>query len=194
MTILRRALAGLGAVVLCALAMWFTSVKPHLVARLQTPLLAHGHVGAVVDNRVFSVKVDRMDVASGIVKHDSLRGDRRMTTPGIFVIVYVSAKSNLKPLQLGHARLETPGGLSYDETGRSDIFTSDASLEPMLWRSTFYVFEIPKDRLAGARFVVGQSDLVNNLSAETAVDLGLTASRTARLLTGPPTDYALKSS
>lgn len=194
MTVLQRVLSGLASVALGALAMWFTSVKPHLVARLQTPLLAQGRLGTVVDNRVFSVKVDRVDVASGIVKHDSLSADRRMTTPGIFVITYVSAKSDLKPLRLGHARLSTRGGLSYDETGRTEILTPDASLEPMLWRSTYYVFEIPKDRLAGARLIVGQSDLIDNLSAQTAVDLGLTPSRTARLLAAPPTDYALTSS
>jgi hypothetical protein len=135
-----------------------------------------------------------VDIASGLVKHDALSGDRRMTTPGIFVIAYLSAKSRLKPLQLGHVQLATRGGLSYDEAGRTDIFTTDASLEPMLWRSAFYVFEIPKDRLAGARLRVGQSDLVDNLSAESEIDLGLTAGRAAQLLAHPVADYALKSS
>jgi hypothetical protein len=194
MTIMQRVLSAVAAVALCALAMWFTDVKPHLVARLQTPLLAGGRIGTVVDNRVFSVKVDRVDVASGILKTDVISGDRRMATPGIFVIVYVSAKSNMKPLRLGNIRLATRGGLSYDDSGRTEILTPDASLEPMLWRSTFYVFEIPKDRLAGARLIVGQSDLINNLSAESAVDLGLTADRAAGLLAHPATDYTLRSS
>jgi hypothetical protein len=194
MTILQRVLSTVAAVALCALAMWFTDVKPHLVARLQTPLLAGGRTGTVVDNRVFSVKVDRVDAASGILKKDVLSGDRRMTTPGVFLIVYVSAKSDMKPLRLGHVRLATRGGFAYDESGRTEIFTPDASLEPMLWRSTFYVFELPKDRVAGARLIVGQSDLINNLSAESAVDLGLTADRTARLLAKPATDYTLRSS
>ncbi|MFL6053877.1 MAG: hypothetical protein ACJ72W_13320 [Actinoallomurus sp.] len=194
MTILQRALSAVAAVALCALAMWFTDVKPHLVARLQTPLSADSRIGTVVDNRVFTVRVDRVDVASGIRKEDVLSGDRRMATPGIFVIVYVSAKSDVKPLRLGHVRLATRGGISYDESGRTDIITLDPSLEPMLWRSTFYLFEIPKDRLAGARLIVGQSDLINNLSAESAVDLGLTAGRAAGLLAHPATDYTLKSS
>jgi hypothetical protein len=193
MTILRSALSGAGALVLCALAMWFTDVKPHLVARLQKPLVTEGRLGTVVENRVFSVKVDRVDVAGGLVKHDSLGGDRRMTTPGIFVIAHVSAKSIRKPLRLGHARLATRGGVFYDEAGRTDILTPDASLEPMLWRSTFYVFEIPKDRLAGARLSIGQSDLIDNLTAISEIDLGFTTDRAARLL-AHPTDYTLTSS
>jgi hypothetical protein len=193
MTILRRALAGTGALVLCALAMWFTAVKPHLVAGLQRPLVTKGRVGTVIENRVFSLKVDRVEVAGGLVKQSSLSGDRRMTTPGIFVVTHISAKSAMKPLRLGHARLVTRGGVLYDETGRSEILTSEASLEPMLWRSAFYVFEIPKDRLAGARLSIGQSDLIDNLSAVSEIDLGFTPDRAARLL-AHPADYTLPSS
>ncbi|MFL6055263.1 MAG: hypothetical protein ACJ72W_20515 [Actinoallomurus sp.] len=53
------------------------------MARLQTPLSADSRIGTVVDNRVFTVRVDRVDVASGIRKEDVLSGDRRMATPGI---------------------------------------------------------------------------------------------------------------
>lgn len=190
MRILQRVVSGAAVVALFALAMWFTDVEPHLVAKEQNPIITQGHVGAVVENRVFTVKVDRVDVASGIVKDDG----RRMPTPGIFVMVHLSAKSNIKPMRLGHVRLVTRGGLSYDDSGRVDIITPDPPLEPMLWRSLFYVFEIPKDRLAGARLVVGQSDLINNLSAESQVDLRIGADKAAQMLAHPSTDYALKPS
>jgi hypothetical protein len=194
MTALRRGASGLCAVALFALAMWFTNVKPHIDGKQQNPLITKGHIGAVVANRVFSVKVGRVDVASALVQHDSLKGDRRLSTPGIFVIAYLDAMSNRKPLDLGHVRLATRGGLSYSETGRTDISSDSGSFEPMLWRPAFFVFEIPKDRLAGTRLIVGQSDLVNNLSAETEVDLGLDDRRAAQLLVHPPADYALTSS
>lgn len=189
MKVLTRLVSGACVLALFALAMWFTNVKPHLDGKLQHPLIDHGRIGQVAGNRVFSVKVTRVDVASSIVKLNS-----RMSTPGIFVIVSLSAKSNSEPLDLGHIRLVTRGGVSYDESGRTRIATLSDSLEPMLWQSQQHVFEIPKDRLAGARFVAGQDQIINNLSAETEIDLGLGDGRAARLLARPTADFALKPS
>jgi hypothetical protein len=191
--VLTRGASGVCVLALFALAMWFTNLKPHLDGKLQHPLIGHGRIGQVTGNRVFSVKVTRVDVASAVVKDQTPR-DLRMYTPGIFVIVTLNARSNREPLQLGHIRLVTRGGVSYDETGRTRIPDLPGSLEPLLWRSQQYVFEIPKDRLAGARFVAGQDGILNNLSAETEIDLGLSHAEASRLLARPVTDFALKPS
>jgi hypothetical protein len=47
----------------------------------------------------------------------------------------------------------------------------------MIWRKVMVTFEIPENRLAGARLVVGEGGLLTQLTAETAVDLGFTPAK-----------------
>ena len=192
MTLLRKAVAAVLTVGLMAAAMWLYTFKPHLEDRQQHPLMTHGRLGAVVDNRDFSVKVIRVDVASAITKPDVLAKPTVMRSLGIFVIVQAQIKSNKKPFQAGHIRLETRGGVEYDVSGRAAIPDSDNEYQPMLWGPAQYVFEIPKDRLAGARLVVGSAALQNELSAETNVDLDLGGAKGARLAAHPAASYVLK--
>jgi hypothetical protein len=83
--------------------------------------------------------------------------------------------------------------VSYEETGRSEIPGENDQYEPMMWMPATYVFEIPKDRLAGVRLIMGESGLLNNLSAETQVDLGIDGGRAARLAAHPAPAYVLKT-
>jgi hypothetical protein len=189
----RKVGAGLLTAGLLALAMWLYTFKPHIEAKAQSPITTHGRIGAVVDNREFSVKVDRVDVASSITK-SSFPKPEVMPSLGLFVIVHLNIKSNHKPFQPGHVRLVTRGGVAYDESGRASISTFNGGYEPMLWAPATYVFEVPKDRLAGARLVVGQSALLDQLSAETSVDLGIDAGRAKQLSTRPAATYTLKTS
>jgi hypothetical protein len=189
----RRVVAGLLTAGLLALAMWLYTFKPHIQAKAQDPITTSGRIGAVVDNRDFSVKVDRVDVARSITK-SSFPTPKVMRSPGLFMIVHLNIKSNQKPFQAGHVRLITRGGVTYDETGRAAISAfGDGDHEPMLWAPTTYVFEIPPDRLAGARLVVGGSALLNQLSAETSVDLGISGSEAAQLSAHPAATYTLKT-
>jgi hypothetical protein len=189
----RKVVAGLLTAGLLALAMWLYTFKPRIEARAQNPITTQGRIGAVVDNRDFSVKVDKVDVASSITK-SAFPTPEVMPSLGLFVIVHLNIKSNHKPFQPGHVRLVTRGGVSYDESGRASIWTVNSGYQPMLWAPATYVFEVPKDRLAGARLVVGQSALLNQLSAETSVDLGIDADRAKQLSTHPATTYTLKTS
>ncbi|GAA0366916.1 hypothetical protein NE235_03015 [Actinoallomurus spadix] len=196
MTLLRRVGAGVVAAALLGVSMWLTYVTPHLDVRLLDPIPNHGHAGKVVSNRVFSVRVDRVDVARSIVtRTDALdpRKNRRITTSGIFVIVYLGVRSNQKPVGLGRVRLTTRAGLHYAESGRDGLVTKNSGIfEPMLWGNASYVFEIPRDQLKGAHLIVGQSDPLNQLSAEADVDLGIGAAPAGRLLAHPPDDYKLR--
>jgi hypothetical protein len=188
-----RLLSGIVSLGLLAAAMWLYGFKPHLKAGMQNPIAAKGRIGATVGNRVFSVKVDRVDVASGIVKPDILSTPAPVPSLGVFVIVYLQIRSNEKPFDPGHVHLATRGGLSYDESGRPDLATVNGDYQPMLWRKATYVFEIPKDRLAGSRLVVGQSDLMTQFSAATDVDLGIGDGAARRLLAHPSPGYVLKT-
>lgn len=192
MTLARKAVSGVLTAGLLALAMWLYTFKPHLEAGVQNPITTSGRAGEVVANRVFSVKVGKIDVAGSLTK-PGFPKSVVMPTPGLFLIVQLDIKSNRKPFQPGHVRLVTRGGVSYDESGRTAVFTSDDTYQPMLWAPATYIFEIPKDRLAGARLIVGESALLNQFSAETSVDLGIDGARAARLSAHPAPTYELKT-
>jgi hypothetical protein len=189
----RKVVAGLLTAGLMALAMWLHTFKPHIQARAQDPITTNGRIGAVVANRDFSVKVDRVDVARSITK-SSFPKPKVMPSIGLFMIVNLNIKSNQKPFQAGHVRLVTRGGVAYGETGRPAIsaFGND-DYQAMLWSPATYIFEIPPDRLAGARLVVGGSALLDQLSAETSVDLGINGDRAAQLKAHPAATYTMKT-
>jgi hypothetical protein len=188
-----KVVSGVVSVALMGAAMWLYTFKPHLQARMQTPLAARGHIGAVVGNRVFSVKVDKVDVATAVTRQDVLSTPKPMPSLGIFVIVNAEIKSNEKPFQPGNVRLATRGGLSYDESGRTAIPTVSSDFQPMLWGKAMFVFEIPKDRLAGARLVVGEQQLMLQLSAQADVDLGIDDGEAKQLLAHASGSYVLKT-
>jgi hypothetical protein len=188
-----RAVTGALAVALMAAAMWLYGLKPHLQARMQNPIRSTGRAGAVVDTSDFSVKVDKVDVATAIAKTSFGDKPKIMPSLGIFVIVNLEIKSNRKPFDPGHVHLMTRGGVSYDESGRADVLSLNNGYQPMLWAPATYVFEIPKDRLAGARLVVGQTALLDQLSAQADVDLGIGHAAAERLIAHASSAYVLKS-
>jgi hypothetical protein len=188
----RKLVAGLLTAALMALAMWLYTFKPHIEAGLQEPITSSGRVGSVVTNPVFSVKVRKVDVARSITKSSFLK-PQVMPSIGLFLVVQLDIRSNKKPFAPGHVRLATRGGVSYAESGRAALPTINGDFQPLLWAPVTYVFELPKDRLAGARLIVGQSALLNQLSAETSVDLGIDDQRAAQLGAHPAATYTLKT-
>jgi hypothetical protein len=179
-------------VALMAAAMWLYDRKPHLKAGALHPLLTEGSIGSVVTTRDFSVKVGGVVVAAAIQKPD-FPTPQVMKTPGLFLIVQAQDRSERRPFTPGHVRLVTRGGVAYQESGRAALPSAGDTLQPMLWTPVTYIFEIPKDRLAGARLVVGEADLLNQLSGETDVDLRIDADRAAQLSAHPTPTYALKT-
>jgi hypothetical protein len=192
MSAARKAVSGVLTAALMALAMWLYTFKPHIEARIQDPITSSGRIGSIVANRDFSVKVGKVDVASSITKSSFLKPEV-MPSIGVFLIVQLDIKSNKKPFQPGHVRLATRGGVSYTESGRPALPSINGDFQPMLWAPATYIFEIPRDRLAGARLIIGRIALLNQLSAETSVDLGIDGARAAQLSAHPATTYTLKT-
>lgn len=188
----RKSVSAVLTAALMVLAMWLYTFKPHLQADLQKPIAGSGRIGSVVANDVFSVKVDKVDVARSITA-SSFPKPEVMPSLGLFVIVHLQIKSNKKPFTPGHIRLTTDGGLSYDESGRARLPSVNNDYQPMLWAPATFIFEIPPDRLAGARLIVGESTLLNQLSAETAIDLGMHGERAARLSAHPASTYTVNT-
>ena len=193
MTVLRKVASAVAATALLALATWFAYVEPHLDADLQDPIPNHGAAGHVVSNRVFSVVVDRVDVARSLATGFASDDKPASPTPGIFVIVYLRARSKRQPMTLGHVRLTTRDGLHYAESGRVSVLTKNSdTVEPMLWTKATYLFELPKDQLAGLHLIVGQADLLNQLSAEADIDLRISTADARRMLAHPADDYRIR--
>lgn len=188
-----KAVTGLVAAALLAGTMWLHDLKPRLEDRMRRPIAAHGRAGEVVGNSVFSVHVDQVDVATGIARTSFGSAPETIPSLGVFLIVHLRVRSNHKPFMPGHVRLATRGGVTYGESGRSDIRSLNDTYQPMLWGPAVYVFEIPRDRLAGARLLVGQIDLMDQLSAQTDVDLSIDDARAARLLAHPSPAYVVKT-
>jgi hypothetical protein len=176
----RRVTSALVAAGLCAGAMWLWKIKPDLTTNLLNPLQTSGRIGEVVRNDTFSVRVERYDVAGSITREFGSGGAQR--TEGVFLYVQLRAKAEKEPFTMGHARLETRDGLTYQEGSRIGITTkAKETYEPMLWGKGTLLFELPKDQLAGARVVVGEGELLNQLSAESVIDLGIDEAKAAQL-------------
>jgi hypothetical protein len=193
--VLTRLAAAVTGVGLLGLAMWFYTIQPELRAHATDPIRTTGTMGEEVVNPVFSLKAERVDVARSLKTSSSLLARPDIGTDGVFVIVHLRVKSNSEPFRLQSPHLETPGGYRYgsaDRIGLSDAVAS--SYEPLIWDDAVLTFEIPPGRLAGARLVVGEFRLLRQLSAETAVDLGIDRAEAARLVRAAPEGYELRRS
>lgn len=186
MNVLIRVGAGIIGAALLVVAMVLYTIKPDLEATSLDPIRTTGAIGEEITTPVFTVKAGRVDVAKS-VKSGGILG-QQVRTDGIFVIVQLQAKSNKEPFRMNYVRLETPGGFSYDSSDRTGVFAA-TDLEPLIWSKAVETFEIPKDRLAGARLVVRDLSLLPELSAEIAVDLGITETKAAAMIGSAPEGY-----
>jgi hypothetical protein len=192
MTAARAVVSAVVAAALCAAAMWLWRLQPDLEANSMNPLRTYGRIGAVVTNDAFSVRIDRYDVAASITTTSLSAGAH--VADGLFLVVHFQARAERRPFTMKNVRLETRDGRTYDEGGRIGVLTKpDGTYQPMLWGSGTLVFEVPKDRLAGASVVIGQAQgtLVNSLSAENVIDLDIDEAKAAQLATRPAANYQL---
>ncbi|QKW33597.1 hypothetical protein HUT06_05775 [Actinomadura sp. NAK00032] len=191
--VLLRGGAGLGGTVLLAGAMWLHSVRPEVRATELDPIRTGGTVGEKVETRDFTVRVDGVDAARSLEPDLALSGRPPVGTDGVYLVVRLSAMAAREPLQLRTAELETPGGYTF----RVDPRPSDASVkqpmyQPMIWASTKFVFELPKERVEGAHLVVGTGGLLPQLSSAADIDLGLDEEKAARLVGGAAERYKVR--
>lgn len=186
MTWLRRAGAAVVSVALFALAMWVYQQEPRVLAHDTQPLRSSGRIGQTVSTAAFRFRVDGVVVARSIV-NGTLAPDERITTQGVFVIVKYHGMGQRKPYNVLRTRLES-GAYEFSASGRTKVTCDHSSLdfEPMMWSAGSACFEIPDNRLAGARLVIGSFD---QLSSEVAIDLGIDHAEAARLTSHPVAGY-----
>jgi hypothetical protein len=189
MTAARKVISAVVATVLCGVAMWLWQLYPDLQTKSMDPMRTYGRIGKVITNDTFSIRIDRYDVATSITKPFATTAQ---VTDGIFLVVHLHAKAEHEPYTMGHARLETRDGLSYDEGGRIGVSAdAEETYQPMLWSPGSLLFEIPKNQLAGARVVIGAAPILNQLSAESVIDLGIDGAKAAQLTARPLAGYQL---
>ncbi|MQY04461.1 hypothetical protein [Actinomadura macrotermitis] len=172
--VLVRGGAGVLGAALLAGAMWLHTVRPRAEARVLEPIRSEGRVGEVVANREFSVRVERVTAARALARAVPRRRTPPVRTDGVYVIVRARATSGREPVRLQTARLVTAKGNTYWKADRPDAAApSEPILQPLLWSPVTWVFEVPRDQVAGARLLVGTGGLLPQLSAAAEIDLGL---------------------
>lgn len=154
--------------------------------RMMRPISTAGTIGREVRTNAFDLKVDRVTAGRSLAEKNGVSDDRERTS-GLFVLVWAELTGTDKPVRLGTAYLRTADGHRYDTTDAMGFGSLDeAGSEPGLTRYGAIGFELPPDRLAGARLVVGPVLGDNRLGSQADVDLGLTPAATRRLVAQAP--------
>ncbi|MEO3797082.1 hypothetical protein ABGB14_43365 [Nonomuraea sp. B10E15] len=152
---------------------------------LNLPLTYVGDKGEDVDAKRFTVRVDSY-VSAKSIQNDS---NETIGTDHLFLVVNASAKSSLKPYKLGQPVLMTEDGKKFSATDRVDSSQtlSNVWVQPDIWVSGRYFFEVPASALPGARvvFAMPQTFIVESYQPEVEVDLGLDEAAARKLAASP---------
>ncbi|TDC83602.1 hypothetical protein E1292_49830 [Nonomuraea deserti] len=155
------------------------------------PLTYVGDKGEDVDAKRFTVRVDSYLTAKSITSVT----DKTIGTDHLFLVVNASAKSSLKPYKLGQPVLMTEDGKKFSATDRVDSSQtlSNVWVQPDIWVSGRYFFEVPASALPGARVVFGmpQAFIVESYQPEVEVDLGLDEEAARKLAASPQDVYSM---
>jgi hypothetical protein len=162
----------------------------HLTANETSARVTYaGAKGEAVDAKRFTARLDSFAVAKSIQS-----SSKTISTDNVFVIVSASAKSSLKPYHLGQPTLLTADGRKFEATDRVDTSAtlSDTWVQPDIWVSGRFFFEVPASVLAGARVVVGLPPgiLVEPYQPEVELDLGLDEEAARKLTASPQAVYS----
>ncbi|MFG1696755.1 hypothetical protein [Nonomuraea sp. NPDC049309] len=193
----RRRNAGTGAVgVIAGLAMLTAAVLLQTKAlgegAMSDPLSYTGTKGEAVDARRFTVRLDSFTTARKIKKSDT----ETIETGNLFLIVKASAKSSMKPYHLGQPDLLTADDKRFAATDRVDRQQTMANVwvQPDIWVSGSFFFEIPPDALPGARVVFKlppQAGPQEPYRPEVEIDLGLDEAGARKLADSPQDVYSI---
>ncbi|MFI7641067.1 hypothetical protein [Nonomuraea sp. NPDC049400] len=153
------------------------------------PLTYTGVKGEAVDARRFTVRLDSFTAARSLQSSGSTLG-----TDNLFLIVNASAKSSREPYHLAQPVLLTADGKRFSATDRvnSDLTLAATWVQPDIWVSGRFYFEVPPSVLPGARVVFGlpNKTLVESYQPEVEVDLGLDEEGARKLAASPQDVYS----
>ncbi|RCG31746.1 hypothetical protein DQ384_09410 [Sphaerisporangium album] len=154
---------------LVALAVGAAAVYAHTFVmnkdQLDAPLTTTAAPGAVAETGRFSVRLDDVVAASSLslittgtdpdTGGTTIENSTAIRTHDLFVVATVSATSPKDPTWLPDAWLRTRDGIEYAATDRTgQAFTPPRPVQNGWWTSLEYVFEVPREAVAGASIVV----------------------------------------
>lgn len=181
-------------------------------SRAYGPFVKDGRIGRTVAEPRFTIRVERVETAATIaVPATKYEKARIIPANGVFLSVLATVEARHRPLLVADALLHTRYGDYYptDKFGGGGGLTrpvvtplSYQRVEPGMPRLGAYVFDVPRDALANARFSVSDRDGFGapfgfyredpvRFSAEVRVDLGIDAADARRLLRAPVSGYRL---
>ncbi|MFI7134926.1 hypothetical protein ACIBQ1_55330 [Nonomuraea sp. NPDC050153] len=183
-----RLLSVIVGLVLLGGAVWLQTL--HMTeGEISDPLTYTGAKGEIVDARRFSLRLDSIVAAKSIQSSMTTIG-----TDGVFLIVNVSARSSLKPYHLAQPVLLTADGKRFDATDRvnNDLTMAMSWMQPDIWRSGRFFFEVPPSALPGAHVEFGLNEgfVVEPYQPEVEVDLGLDDEGARKLVASPQDVYS----
>lgn len=159
------------------------------------PITTSGSLGETVDTGDFQLTVERVRVTHALTFDDGFATSPPVRTKGVWVVLTATVVGGTTPVTYDNAHLETPDGYEYELSGRTDsslTLTDDVRIGPGIARRGAIVFELPPDRLEGARLRLGPASLSSRLGPEALVDLELDAATAERLVDTAPKRIALK--
>ncbi|GAA0947311.1 hypothetical protein [Nonomuraea longicatena] len=171
-----------------AVALQTTGLTPN---EISAPVTSVGGMGEVVDTGRFSVRVDAVETAKAVETETK-------TVPAgqLFLVVSAAATSATEPVHLDKARLLTASGEIFDATDKvlSSRNLHEPWVQPGMWTSGYFVFEVPASALSGARVVMSLPTqvIVEPYAPEAEIDLGLDAAAAKRLAAEPKDVYSLR--
>ncbi|WP_405144295.1 hypothetical protein OG589_41420 [Sphaerisporangium sp. NBC_01403] len=174
------------AVVGLALVCAAVYVQTHVLTTDQRrePLTVSGGMHQELRTSHFSARLERVEFARS-VRVKKKYGTEDATPDEVFLIAKVGLTAPRRPLRLT-AHLVTADGLSFEPTDRVDLSATlgDKDIQPGWWRSGFYFFDIPADKVAGARVVVAEPATLfgTDFMPETAMDLGLDQAKARQMI------------
>ncbi|MER7505895.1 hypothetical protein AB0L05_31465 [Nonomuraea pusilla] len=155
------------------------------------PLTYTGGKGETVDAGRFTLRLDGFSVAKAVRTGIG----KTVETDDLFLVVNAAAKSSLKPYHLAQPVLLTADDKRFAATDRVEALQTLASkwVQPDIWVSGSFFFEIPASALPGARVVFGLPPevVVEPYRPEVEIDLGLDEEAARKLAAAPQDVYSL---
>ncbi|PRX99773.1 hypothetical protein [Allonocardiopsis opalescens] len=156
---------------------------------LVEPLSYSGDAGERVHAGSFSVLVNQVAATGQIADASDLGEPEPKDTQGVWLVIVMAMSSTSTPLNIVSPVIVTDDGYEYAATQRvfNTIANHSAPFQPGIPQAGAMAFELPPERLPGARLRFSTSEGIDDrLAGQVEIDLGIDAARAAELTENAP--------
>lgn len=163
----------------------------------RAPFHVLGRLGEAVRGRDFAVMVEKVELARAL-HLDAGSGDppQRRDTYGVWLVAHLRVDALQEPFRFRRAELRTGDGTLYEADDRridSSYLVSGVEIAPGLPERGIVVFELPREKLAGAVLEASRDKIRIAPDDVAEIDLGLSQDRVDGLLRDMPDSLLLVS-